>query len=73
MTAKGAATGRLGRMVRDARSSRGWSQTELAEHAGVSRPTIARIEAGRDVTTSTLAKVAGALGLKIGFETRKRI
>ncbi|WP_304560376.1 hypothetical protein [Cryobacterium sp. Hb1] len=34
----------------------------------VSRPTIARIERGDDVSTATLAKVTTALGLVISIE-----
>lgn len=36
---------------------------DLAQRAGVSRPSIARIENGEDVSTATLAKVTEALGL----------
>lgn len=35
---------RLGRLIREAREDRGWTQTDLAEHSGVSRPTIQRYE-----------------------------
>jgi transcriptional regulator with XRE-family HTH domain len=38
---------------------------ELGEKAGLSRPTIARVEAGHDVTTATIAKIAQALALKL--------
>ncbi|NSX36460.1 helix-turn-helix transcriptional regulator [Pseudarthrobacter oxydans] len=55
----------FGDVIRDARKKQGWSQGELGEKAGVSRPTIARIEANNDVTTATIAKVAQALGLKL--------
>ena len=55
----------FGDVIRDARKAKGWSQIELGERAGVSRPTIARIEAKHDVTTATIAKVAQALGLKL--------
>lgn len=55
----------FGDVIRDARKAKGWSQIELGERAGVSRPTIARIEANHDVTTATVAKVAQALGLKL--------
>lgn len=40
-------------------------QADGATHAGVSRPTVARIEAGQDVSTHSLAKVAGKLGLAL--------
>ena len=56
---------RLGNVIREARKKQGWSQAELSEQSGVSRPTIARVEANRDVTTSTIAKIAQALGLKL--------
>jgi HTH-type transcriptional regulator/antitoxin HipB len=61
----------FGTGIRDARVARGWSQSFLGERAGVSRPTIARVEAGQDISTATLAKVAAALGLIIGFEVRE--
>ena len=52
----------FGRSVRDTRRDRGWSQTDLAERAGTTRPTVARVEAGSEGSTATLAKAAGALG-----------
>jgi transcriptional regulator with XRE-family HTH domain len=55
----------FGDVVRKARKKQGWSQVELGEKAGVSRPTIARVEANNDVTTATVAKLAQVLGLKL--------
>lgn len=55
----------FGDVIRDARKKQGWSQSELGEKSGVSRPTIARVEANNDVTTATIAKIAQALGLKL--------
>ncbi|MBY0688347.1 helix-turn-helix domain-containing protein [Microbacterium marinilacus] len=55
----------FGDVIRDARKKQGWSQVELGERAGVSRPTIARVEGNNDVTTATIAKIAQALGLKL--------
>jgi len=49
--------------IKAARKRVGLSQTELADVAGLSRPTVARIEAGQDVSWSSLTKVADALGL----------
>lgn len=57
-----------GNAVRDARRERGWSQTQLGDEAGVSRPTIARIERGDDVSMATLAKVTTAVGLTVKIE-----
>ena len=56
---------KLGLAVRAARRERGWSQTVLAERADLSRPTIARVELGQDVSTVSLGKIAEALGLRI--------
>lgn len=58
----------FGKIIRDARTTKGWSQDELAERAGLSRPTIARAERGDDISTATLAKIAPVLGLT--FELR---
>lgn len=55
----------FGDVIREARKKQGWSQAELGEKSGLSRPTIARIEGNNDVTTATIAKVAHALGLKL--------
>ncbi|MER7525153.1 helix-turn-helix transcriptional regulator [Microbacterium oxydans] len=55
----------FGAVIREARRRQGWSQTELGEKAGVSRPTIARVEANKDVTTTTIAKIAQALDLTL--------
>lgn len=55
----------FGHVIREARKKQGWSQAELGQNSGVSRPTIARVEANNDVTTGTIAKLAQALGLKL--------
>lgn len=60
----------LGKEIRAARLDREWSQQQLAEAAGVSRPTVARVEGDEDVSTATLEKVAGALGLSLGFKRK---
>lgn len=60
----------VGETIREARKKRGWSQAELGQKSGVSRPTIARVEANNDVTTATIAKVAQALGLKLELTGR---
>jgi transcriptional regulator with XRE-family HTH domain len=68
MNATSRKTSNLGEAIRDARNQRGWSQLALSERAGVSRPTIARVEAGRDVSMATADKVVAALGLTIKVE-----
>ena len=60
----------FGETIRAARKKRGWSQAELGQNAGVSRPTIARVEANSDVTTATIAKIAEALGFKLELKDR---
>lgn len=60
----------FGDTIREARKKHGWSQAELGEKSGVSRPTIARVEANHDVTTATIAKIAQALGLTLELKDR---
>ncbi len=55
----------IAQRIRAARDVRGWSQEVLADRSGVSRPSVARIEAGEDVSTATLSKVVDALGLTL--------
>lgn len=61
----------FGVAIREARKKRGWSQAELGEKSGLSRPTIVRVEADSDVTTATLAKIAEALGLTLELKSRE--
>jgi len=61
----GATMSEIAAKVHGARVSLDWTQQELAERARVSRPSVARIERGNDVSTATLEKVAAALGLKV--------
>lgn len=55
----------IANQINQAREAAGWSQHELADRARVSRPSVARIEAGGDVNTATLRKIAEALGLSL--------
>lgn len=68
MTSQKAPLERFGDVVKDRRKQRGWSQDQLAEAADVSRPTVARIEAGAEVSTGTLSRIATALGLEVHIE-----
>lgn len=54
--------------IREERTKHGWTQQELAVRSGVSRPTIARLEAGRSVSSTTLIKMVAALGLQVHVE-----
>lgn len=60
----------FGDTIREARKTQGWSQAELGLRSGVSRPTVARVEANNDVTTATIGKVARALGLELELKAR---
>lgn len=55
----------IGADIREARTSLGLTQHELAAKAKVSRPTIARVETGSNISTGTLEKVAKALGKRL--------
>lgn len=59
--------------IHETRVSLDWTQHELAERAGVSRPTVARVERGDDVSTATLEKVAAALELKLALSATKEV
>jgi transcriptional regulator with XRE-family HTH domain len=58
--------------IREARRACGWSQSQLAIKAGVSRPTIARIEGGRHVRMGTLEAVMRTLGLDVVIQASER-
>lgn len=61
----------IGREIREARLSLGWTQHQLAQEAGVSRPTIARVEIGGNISTGTLEKVAKALGRRLTMDPNR--
>ncbi|WP_370677207.1 helix-turn-helix domain-containing protein [Pleomorphomonas sp. PLEO] len=57
---------RIGARIRIERESRGWSLTELAEKASVSRAMIHKVERGdSSPTANLLGKLSGALGLSM--------
>jgi len=63
----------IGTKIRDARKSKGWTQKELAEKAGLSQQAISFIENGySNISLMTFKKIAGVLGLKISIETKSR-
>ncbi len=56
----------VGREIKRLREERGWSQAKLAVEAEMSVSGVSMIENGqRNLTTTTLAKLAGAFGLEI--------
>ena len=58
----------FGDIVKAQRHAKGWSQDQLADAAGLSRPTVARIEAGNAVSTATLSKIARALSIEVSVD-----
>ena len=63
---------RIGVQIREARRTRGWTQTKLAAYASLSRNMIGRYERGDDVPTLiTLPRLLSVLecSLKIGEHT----
>ncbi len=57
----------IGHRLRDHRKARGWSQTELAERAGVSLSTLKLLEREGKGSLQRLAKVAVILDLDEGL------
>ena len=51
-----------------ARAAAGMTQGDVAAALGVKQPAVARIEAGKNVSLKTLARYAGALGLKVKID-----
>jgi transcriptional regulator with XRE-family HTH domain len=58
----------LGAKLRQRRESLGMSKSELADRAGKVREVVYRLEAGEDVTISSLLAVLGALRMVIHLE-----
>jgi len=58
----------LGRVLRSRREAAGLSKKELAHRAGKVREVIYRLEAGEDVTVSSMLAVLSALGLVVRLE-----
>lgn len=57
---------RVGERVRELRAGHGLTQLALAERSGISRPSIANLEAGRqNVSLRQLCALATALGVPV--------
>ena len=52
----------LGTAIRDLRKERGWTQARLAEWLSVSRPTVAKLEAGGAVNVDVAIRALAILG-----------
>ncbi|MEQ0561332.1 helix-turn-helix transcriptional regulator [Amycolatopsis sp. NEAU-NG30] len=58
----------LGAEVRTLREKRGWTQTELAERAGMTQSAMARFEAGGTIPTlPVLERIAAALQMRLSI------
>lgn len=53
--------------LKAARDKRGWTQKELAEHAGVSVVTVQNCESGSGVNSKTIVRIAKALQVSIDY------
>ena len=58
----------LGHRIARYRLNRNWTQSALAEEAGVSQRTVVRIEHGRSTQTSNLVRILRVLGILANFE-----
>lgn len=63
----------LGRNIRELREQQGWSQTRLAQAAGMTQSAVARFEAGGTVPTlPVLERLAKALGVELDVRFRPK-
>lgn len=55
--------------VRELRDAKGWTQVELAERAGIRRPTLVAIESGNTtaIEFEKLERIADALGVDAAY------
>lgn len=64
----------LGEHVRAARRARGWSQQDLADRAGVTAPTLRKVENGDlGVALGTAFEVAALTGVPLFYQDRERL
>jgi transcriptional regulator with XRE-family HTH domain len=59
------ATERVGARIADLRRNRSRTQEDVAAHASINRVTLARIEAGANVSLELLSRIARALGVTL--------
>lgn len=59
---------RLGRVLRNLRAAKGWTQEQLAKKAGMTRAYVAKLETGgkRNPSLAILQRLARALGVPVG-------
>lgn len=54
----------IGEAIKKARKAQNMTQEELAQKIGVQRSQVSKIESGRNLTLSTIARVFKAMGMK---------
>lgn len=66
-------TAELARYIRAARRARGWTQTDLAQRANVSRGVVQKIEEARGTTANlaTVLSLLRAMSLDLSIASRK--
>jgi transcriptional regulator with XRE-family HTH domain len=56
----------IGARIKQVRLQRGWSQARLADHTGIKREHISRLENGHNVpTVGTMQRIARVLGISL--------
>ena len=55
----------FGVLIIQARKAKKWSQTTLAEHAGLTQKSVSNIERGSDFTMTNCLKLCAVLSLKV--------
>lgn len=58
----------IARALIQARAEAGLTQSQLAERLGVTQPTVARMESGKNISFKTIARYAKAVGRPIRLE-----
>ncbi|NPD81212.1 helix-turn-helix transcriptional regulator [Prevotella sp. PINT] len=58
----------IGKAIKKARTEHNLTQTQLGEMIGVQRTQISKIENGRNITFTTLARIFKAMGLNLDLD-----
>lgn len=57
---------KIRKLINDERSKRGWTHQQLADAAGMQRPSVtAYLSGAKDIETKTLERLLDALGLEL--------
>lgn len=61
-----------GKLIRELREERGWSEYRMCDEAGISRPTLRKIEAGGRTSIDTLEKLLAPFGYELDAFPRRK-